>query len=270
MATWTHLIRFVAIEDDLVHLGHLIDTTRDIGLDTISNVPVQAHLVEGSIFDVRVTNSILTVKNLLSPITKEQCTYIRCIGMNYADHAKVCRIIPAQVLLTSSQEIEIDLPDSPSMFTKPRTALADPFPASLSVPRLSQEGSSDYEAELCVIIGKEGRNISKDKALDYILGYTAANDVSSRKLQMADQQWSFSKGFDGSCPIGMYTSLYFICVALSGHDGLLSNSEIRACACFTDNNFGSSEVERAGNLQRHNRPGWQHKVWKDEGLMLVD
>lgn len=52
------------------------------------------------------------------------------------------------------------------------------------------------------MIGKTGRDIPEDKALDYVLGYTCSNDVSARTLQMATAQWSFSKGLDGSCPLG--------------------------------------------------------------------
>lgn len=100
------------------------------------------------------------------------------------------------------QEIEVDLPSAPSMFTKPRTCLCDPHPTPLSIPSIAQDHTSDYEAELCIVIGKSGRNIPKERALDYILGYTVANDVSSRDLQMSSQQWSFSKGLDGACPIG--------------------------------------------------------------------
>lgn len=93
------------------------------------------------------------------------------------------------------------------MFTKPRTSLGDPYPAPVSIPRLSQpDAASDYEAELCVVIGKPGRNIPREKALEHVAGYTASNDISSRTLQMASQQWSFSKGLDGACPIGMYTA----------------------------------------------------------------
>jgi 2-keto-4-pentenoate hydratase/2-oxohepta-3-ene-1,7-dioic acid hydratase in catechol pathway len=94
------------------------------------------------------------------------------------------------------------LPKAPILFTKPRTALADPYPAVIPVPKAAQDGTSDYEAELCVVIGKSGRDIPEDKALDYVLGYTASNDVSARTMQMLTTQWSFSKGLDGSCPLG--------------------------------------------------------------------
>lgn len=52
------------------------------------------------------------------------------------------------------------------------------------------------------MIGKTGRDIPEEEALDYVLGYTASNDVSARNLQLITAQWSFSKGLDGSCPIG--------------------------------------------------------------------
>lgn len=97
------------------------------------------------------------------------------------------------------------------MFTKPRTALADPHPSALSIPEYAQDGTSDYEAEICVVIGKAGRNIPEADALDHVLGYTVANDVSARRSQMQTQQWSFSKGLDGSCPIG--TALLGPCTA---------------------------------------------------------
>ena len=53
-----------------------------------------------------------------------------------------------------------------------------------------------------MVIGRAARDVPEDKALDYVLGYTASNDVSARTLQMVTSQWSMSKGLDGSCPIG--------------------------------------------------------------------
>jgi 2-keto-4-pentenoate hydratase/2-oxohepta-3-ene-1,7-dioic acid hydratase in catechol pathway len=89
---------------------------------------------------------------------------------------------------------------------KPETALADPWPTLCPLPKLTQlDDCGDYEAELAVIIGKECKNVSESEAYGYILGYTASNDVSSRSSQFAQSQWCFSKGFDGSCPIGKLT-----------------------------------------------------------------
>lgn len=88
------------------------------------------------------------------------------------------------------------------VFTKPRSALIGPYPEAITVPKCAQDGTSDYEAELCIVIGKTGRDIPEERALDYILGCTASNDVSARNMQLATKQWSFAKGFDNSCPIG--------------------------------------------------------------------
>ena len=93
------------------------------------------------------------------------------------------------------------------LFTKPRTALSDPYPSAITIPACAQDKTSDYEAELCVVIGKTGRDIPEEQAEDYILGYTASNDVSARTFQLATTQWSFSKGLDGSCPIGKYSDI---------------------------------------------------------------
>jgi 2-keto-4-pentenoate hydratase/2-oxohepta-3-ene-1,7-dioic acid hydratase in catechol pathway len=55
------------------------------------------------------------------------------------------------------------------------------------------------------VLGKAAKNVSPENAMEYVLGYTAANGVSSRSSQFAQSQWSFSKGFDGACPIGKHT-----------------------------------------------------------------
>lgn len=204
MPAATHIIRFVAEEDTRIHIGQLVDTSRDIGLDSLEGKKIQAYLINGTIFDGEVTDQVYTVKQLLSPVSMDQCSYIRCLGLNYKDHANVWpeTDIVSEHKLTKSQEANMALPKAPILFTKPRTALADPYPAVIPVPKCAQDNTSDYEAELCVVIGKSGRDIPEDKALDYVLGYTCSNDVSARTLQMLTGQWSFSKGLDGSCPIG--------------------------------------------------------------------
>lgn len=112
--------------------------------------------------------------------------------------------IHTHTYLLNNQEGGFPIPDELEVFTKPRTALTGPFPAAIPIPKCAQDGTSDYEAELCVIIGKTGRDIPEERALEYILGYTAAKDVSARTLQLAAKQWSFSKGLDNSCPIGQF------------------------------------------------------------------
>jgi 2-keto-4-pentenoate hydratase/2-oxohepta-3-ene-1,7-dioic acid hydratase in catechol pathway len=85
----------------------------------------------------------------------------------------------------------------PILFIKPVTSLIGPN-APIVVPRVAQpveEHFPDYEVELTIVIGKAAKNVSEADALDYVLGYTGANDVSFRKHQMAVSQWGFSKGF---------------------------------------------------------------------------
>lgn len=97
----------------------------------------------------------------------------------------------------------MDLPSVPVLFTKPSTALADPYPAPTVIPKHTlRDDTCDYEAELVVVIGRKAKNVSEADALAYVLGYTAANDVSSRASQFAQSQWTFSKSFDGACPLG--------------------------------------------------------------------
>lgn len=90
MSKATHIIRFIANEDNRIHLGQLVDTTRDIGLDSVEGKEIKAYLINGTIFNAEVTSHVYTVKALLSPIAKEETNYIRCLGLNYKDHAKVC------------------------------------------------------------------------------------------------------------------------------------------------------------------------------------
>ncbi|KAK5272000.1 hypothetical protein LTR40_013919, partial [Exophiala xenobiotica] len=120
MTKATHIIRFIANEDSRIHLGQLVDTSRDVGLDTFDGKKVEAYLINGSIFAPEVTSVVYSVKQLLSPVSTEDCNYIRCLGLNYKDHAN---------------EANMALPKAPILFTKPRTALADPYPAVIPVPK---------------------------------------------------------------------------------------------------------------------------------------
>lgn len=117
----------------------------------------------------------------------------------------------------------MDIPKVPVLFMKPQTALADPWPAPTVLPKQTIEhDDGDYESELAVVIGKNCKNVSEADALDYVLGYTASNDVSSRTAQFAQSQWCFSKGFDGSCPIGKYSHHLHTLLTVSAHWMLLT------------------------------------------------
>jgi 2-keto-4-pentenoate hydratase/2-oxohepta-3-ene-1,7-dioic acid hydratase in catechol pathway len=66
----------------------------------------------------------------------------------------------------------------------------------------SAGGAVDAEVELAVVLGKDCKNVSADSAMDYVLGYTAANDITARDVQGQTSQWGYCKGYDGFCPLG--------------------------------------------------------------------
>lgn len=105
-------------------------------------------------------------------MSRSECSIIRCLGLNYTAHAK---------------EAGLPIPTVPVLFIKPRTALAGP--GELGVDKISQDDQLDFETELALVVGKDALNVSEDTALDYVLGFTASNDVSSRKLQGGNSQW---------------------------------------------------------------------------------
>jgi 2,4-diketo-3-deoxy-L-fuconate hydrolase len=111
---------------------------------------------------------------------------IICLGKNYAEHAK---------------EGGFDKPDKPLIFCKTPNALNGPFDPVV-LPKSS--GQIDWEVELAIIIGKEGKRIPKSEAWGYIAGFTIMNDVSGREAQFSDSQWFRGKSFDGFAPIGPY------------------------------------------------------------------
>ncbi|MGH3666475.1 MAG: fumarylacetoacetate hydrolase family protein [Egibacteraceae bacterium] len=118
---------------------------------------------------------------LLAPVLPSK---ILCVGRNYADHAA---------------EMGDDVPAEPLIFSKPATAVVGPGDA-VRLPELSRE--VHHEAELAVVIGRLTRKVAADDALDAVLGYTCANDVTARDLQRTDGQWTRAKGFDTFCPLG--------------------------------------------------------------------
>ncbi len=106
------------------------------------------------------------------------------IGQNYRAHAL---------------EMGKGIPEEPLMFLKPRSAMV---PDGGKIVRPSGYERVDYEGELGVVIGQRARNVSRDRALDVVMGFTCINDVTVRDLQKKDGQWTRAKGFDTFCPIG--------------------------------------------------------------------
>lgn len=142
--------------------------------------------IEGSIFgDYRVTDEVADVQKLLAPI---QPTQLLGIGLNYRRHA---------------EETGAKLPEFPIVFFKNLSALQHPGDP-IELPTLGKSAEVDYECELAIVIGKPCKNVSQEDAFDYVLGYTAANDVSARDWQKkwGGSQWNRGKSFDTFCPMG--------------------------------------------------------------------
>ncbi|MFB4351604.1 fumarylacetoacetate hydrolase family protein [Microbacterium sp. LS_15] len=119
---------------------------------------------------------------ILAPVIPR--SKIVCVGKNYHDHAA---------------EMGGEAPAEPLLFLKPNTSVIGPGDAIVR-PSISEQ--TEFEGELAVVIGRVAKNVSAENALDHVLGYTIANDVTARDLQRKDGQWTRAKGFDTFCPLG--------------------------------------------------------------------
>ncbi|ODQ67070.1 fumarylacetoacetate hydrolase family protein [Nadsonia fulvescens var. elongata DSM 6958] len=185
---FTRLIRFIGI-DGKIHYGDAILPHNSFD----ARLSKQARLIKGSVLsgEYTVTDSILDIKKLLSPLSSNEIPTVRCIGLNYLKHAI---------------ETNFPIPKYPVLFYKPSTSVGGPIdpimvPSSCQVPNIPVN-SLDYECELVVVIGKKGKNISIANAFNHILGYTVGNDVSHREWQTRTSQFNLGKMYDGWAPIG--------------------------------------------------------------------
>ncbi len=154
------------------------------GIPDIINLfydPSLEHSIEAALKG-RIDAQPLNEVELLAPIPRP--TKIIAIGLNYRDHA---------------EETGQKLPKAPILFSKPPTAVIG-HESNIIIP----DGASqvDYEVELGVVMGKGGRNIPVELALDYVGGYTVFNDISARDYQFRDGQWFRGKSFDTFAPMG--------------------------------------------------------------------
>jgi 2-keto-4-pentenoate hydratase/2-oxohepta-3-ene-1,7-dioic acid hydratase in catechol pathway len=142
--------------------------------------------LQGDIFtQPRDTGEKADVAKLLAPIAPVD---VLCIGLNYRRHA---------------EEGNQAIPEWPVLFMKNCGAVNNPGDPIL-LPRQLRSDAVDYECELAVVIGKPCKNVAKEEALDYVLGYTCANDVSARDWQIkrGGGQWCRGKTFATFCPLG--------------------------------------------------------------------
>ncbi len=169
-------MRLIRYEDGYGKRGWGIEeadgTVRELGGSPLVMRPLPGRTVQG-------------VKRL-APV--EQPPAILCIGANYRKHI---------------EESNAAIPSHPVLFMKGPNAVQDPG-GPIRLPRYLRSESVDYEAELAVVIGRPCRNVRPEEALDYVMGYTAANDVSARDWQRngGGGQWCRGKTFDTFLPLG--------------------------------------------------------------------
>ncbi len=132
---------------------------------------------------------------LLAPIPAPPHN-VMCVGKNYHAHAHEF----AKSGYDAGASAADAVPQYPIVFTKPSSSIAGPFDDIPLWPGLDE--AVDYEAELAVVIGKAGRFIPRERALDHVFGYTVMNDVTARDLQRVHKQWFLGKGIDGFGPMG--------------------------------------------------------------------
>ncbi len=137
---------------------------------------------------------------LLAPVPSPPHN-IMCVGKNYHAHAREFTKSGFDAGATAADAI----PDVPIVFTKPSSSISGPFDDISLWPGL--DGAVDYEAELTVVIGKAGRFIPRERALDHVFGYTILNDVTARDLQKTHKQWFLGKAVDGFAPMGPWITL---------------------------------------------------------------
>lgn len=132
---------------------------------------------------VPISSMSMDDAKVLNPIGRP--SKIVCVGLNYMDHCRETNTPP---------------PERPLLFTKFTTSMIGPDEEIIWHTDLTNE--VDFEAELGVVIGKTCRQVSEEEALAYVAGYTTANDVSARDIQMGDGQWVRGKSLDTFCPLG--------------------------------------------------------------------
>lgn len=179
-------------KDNKAHIGiecekGVIDVEKTASLKGVRAPLTMRDVIGGGIDKELTEGDVCFLPNeprLLPPI--EPPEKILCVGLNYYDHRKECDEFP-------------DAPKEPVLFSKFANALAA---HGEEIPLSPAAQQYDYEAELVIVIGKTAKNVSPEKAPEYIFGYTAGNDLSARDLQFKSGQWLIGKSMDKFAPLG--------------------------------------------------------------------
>ena len=178
-------ITFIQRKSDIMKLVRYQDAAGQIHFGS-RREDGQVTRIEGDLFSAfKDTGEVAGVAKELAPLDPRD---IICIGLNYRRHAA---------------EGNNPIPEYPVVFMKNIGTVQNPGDPII-LPRKLRSDAVDYECELAVIIGRECYNVSKENALDYVLGYTCANDVSARDWQIkkGGSQWCRGKTFATFCPLG--------------------------------------------------------------------
>ncbi len=147
--------------------------------------PGRSRILRGDIIaGFQETGEEAAIRQLLAPVEPPN---VLALGLNYRKHA---------------EETNVSYPEIPVLFIKANTTVIGPG-ATILLPAAGPD-RVDYECELAIVIGKKAKNVTKSAAMEYIFGYTCANDVSARDWQIEKQkkQWARGKSFDTFCPLG--------------------------------------------------------------------
>lgn len=188
------LIHFTLPTDPRLRFGALLGDTVIDGSDLVALDPAKPCGGLNDRFD-RDGAALAALKDRTTGVPIEEVTLaapvprpgkVICIGLNYHDHAL---------------ESGMEPPDLPLVFSKFGGCVVGPGEAIVLPPGSNEV---DFEAEFAIVIGRRARRVERAEAMDHVLGYCCANDVSARDFQFADGQWQRGKSCEGSCPLGPF------------------------------------------------------------------
>lgn len=192
---------------------------------TLGALPLIERMVAGHPLPPTAGSVPLAGAQLLAPLPQPRRN-LWCVGRNYHAHAKELR----DTVFKDNQAAKVD--GWPIVFTKVPETVCGPG-ADVVLPN-AVSTQIDYEAELTLVIGRGGRNITRADAMKHVFGYTIVNDVTARDVQMRHAQWDLGKSFDGFCPMGPWI---VTADELDGSDTRVRcwvNGEVRQDARTTD------------------------------------
>ncbi|RFU74813.1 hypothetical protein TARUN_7437 [Trichoderma arundinaceum] len=192
----TNYAAFTRLDTGVSQIGHLdVESGTIQPLSLLSGYPIKDlyQIIEAGPSQIVASGSTLPLSSikLLAPISGRD---VLAVGKNYMEHAKEFNASGYD----SSDKV--DLPSHPVIFTKRATSIIADGEDIFLHPEFSK--SVDYEGEIGVIVGKAGFRIPKEKAMDYVWGYTIINDMTARERQRDHKQFYIGKSADTFCPMG--------------------------------------------------------------------